>query len=105
MFFLMVCDHAKTADIATRRDAARADHRDWVTSGGGGLVKVLTGSAIWNADGEGIGNFGILQAETEEKARAFAEGDPFYISGIVTGYTMTRLADGFRAERIDPLTR
>ena len=68
------------------------------------VAKVLTGSAIWSDAGEGVGNFGILESATEADARAFAEGDPFYKEGIVRDYTLTRLADGFRAERIQPLT-
>ena len=105
MFFLMVCHHGTDAFTASKREAERPNHRAWVASGGDGCAKVLTGSAILDAEGNAAGNFGILQAETEADARAFAEGDPFFTSGIVTGYTLTRLADTFRAERIDPLTR
>jgi hypothetical protein len=105
MFFLMVCDHAKGPEVAALRDALRPKHRDWVASGGDGVARVLTGSATWNDAGESIGNFGVLEAATESDARAFAEGDPFHTGGVVTGYTLTRLADTFRAERIDPLTR
>lgn len=104
MYFLMVCNHHGDADIDARRDAARPMHRDWVGTGGNGVAKVLTGSAIWNDAGEGVGNFGIIEAATEADARAFAEGDPFFKKGIVRDYTLTRLADGFRAERIAPLT-
>ena len=105
MYFLMICDHGEGSDVAAKRDALRPEHRAWVVSGGEGVAKVLTGSAVWNDAGEGIGNFGILEAESAEKARAFAEGDPFYKGGVVKAYTLTRLADGFRAERIDPLTQ
>ena len=104
MYFLMICNHHSGEEIAARRDAARPSHREWVGSGGNGVAKVLTGSAIWNEAGEGVGNFGILEAAREADARAFAEGDPFYKEGIVSDYTLTRLADGFRAERIQPLT-
>ncbi|MHA7874765.1 YciI family protein [Roseivivax sp.] len=104
MYFLMVCTHAEGADVPARRDALRPEHRAWVASGGEGRAKVLTGSALWDEAGAGIGNFGILEAARPEDARAFAEGDPFFTGGLVTGYTLTRLADGFRAERIEPLT-
>jgi uncharacterized protein YciI len=104
MYFLMVCNHHEGGDIAARRDAVRPRHREWVGSGGNGVAKVLTGSAIWNDAGEGVGNFGILEAASEADARAFAEGDPFFTQGIVREYQLTRLADGFRAERIQPLT-
>jgi uncharacterized protein YciI len=103
MYFLMICQHH--ADIADLRDSLRPQHRDWVASGGGGLAVVLTGSALWDDSGAGIGNFGILQADSEDKAWAFAKGDPFALGGVVRDITLTRLADTFRAERIDPLTR
>lgn len=103
MFFLMTCTHHD--NVGAARDALRPEHRTWVQSGGNGVAKVLTGSALWDGDGTGIGNFGILEAQSEASARAFAEGDPFYRNGIVSGYSLTRLADGFRAERIDPLTQ
>ena len=104
MFFLMICHHHDGPEIAALRDRLRPAHRDWVVSGGDGLAVVLTGAALWDGTGEGIGNFGILQAETEASARAFADGDPFATGGVVREITLTRLADTFRAERITPLT-
>lgn len=104
MFFLMVCHHHDGPEIAALRDSLRAAHRDWVASGGDGLAVVLTGSALLDDTGKGIGNFGILQAESEARARAFAGGDPFATGGVVREITLTRLADSFRAERIAPLT-
>lgn len=105
MFFLMICHHHDGPETATLRDRLRPAHRDWVATGGDGLAVVLTGSALWDETGAGIGNFGILQAETETQARAFAEGDPFAKGGVVRKITLTRMADGFRAERLDPLTK
>lgn len=105
MFFLMICHHHRGEGIAALRDSLRPAHRDWVATGGGGLAQVLTGSALWDEAGEGIGNFGILAATDEGAARAFAEGDPFAKGGVVASFTLTRLADGFQAGRIDPLTR
>lgn len=104
MFFLMICTHNDGAEVGTLRDELRPQHRDWVASGGNGLAVVLTGSAMWNDAGQGIGNFGILQADTEEDARAFAHGDPFAKGGVVRDITLTRLADTFRADRISPLS-
>ena len=104
MYFLMVCHHHDGAEIAARRDALRPQHRDWVASGGNGLAVVLTGAALWDDAGQGIGNFGVLQAPDADSARAFAEGDPFAKGGVVRDITLTRLADTFRAERINPLT-
>lgn len=105
MYFLMICHHHEHAEIDALRDRLRADHRAWVQSGGDGHARVLTGSAIWDETGAGIGNFGILEADSEQRARKFAEGDPFAKGGVVASFTLTRLADGFRAERIDPLTK
>ncbi|MDD7972057.1 YciI family protein [Roseinatronobacter alkalisoli] len=104
MFFLMICKHHDRPETAALRDELRPQHRDWVASGGGGLAVVLTGSAIWDDAGQGTGNFGILQADNEARARAFAEGDPFFSGGVVQSITLTRLADTFRADRITPLT-
>ena len=98
MYFLMVCDHHPGMDTA--RDALRPDHRAWVASGGGGLARVLVGSALWDDTGAGIGNFGILEAENESKAKAFGEGDPFAQGGVVARITLTRLADTVQADRI-----
>lgn len=103
MYFLMRCIHR--ADMAERRDMHRAEHRAWVQSGGEGRAAVLIGSALVGPDGEGIGNFGILQAASEADARAFAEGDPFNRAGIVETIELTRLPDGFQAHRIsEPMT-
>lgn len=94
----MVCDHHPGA--AAARDALRPAHRAWVASGGGGLARVLVGSALWDGAGAGIGNFGILESESEARARAFAAGDPFARGGVVARITLTRLADSFQADRI-----
>ncbi|MGP9791699.1 YciI family protein [Roseinatronobacter sp. NSM] len=104
MFFLMICEHHNGPAAAAMRDTLRPKHREWVASGGKGLAVVLTGSALWDDAGQGIGNFGILQADSEENARAFAEGDPFFSGGVVQNVTLTRLADTFRADRIMPLS-
>jgi len=104
MYFLMICPHRTGAEIETLRDKLRPQHREWVMSGGNGLARVLTGSALWNAAGDGIGNFGILEAVDEAAARAFAEGDPFAKGGVVKRVELTRLADTFQASRIQALT-
>jgi uncharacterized protein YciI len=103
MFFLMICHHH--AGVDALRDDLRPRHRDWVATGGNGLARVLTGAALWDDAGAGIGNFGILEAATAAQARAFAEGDPFATGGLIREITLTRLADTFQAARIDPLTR
>lgn len=97
-FFLMRCLHHP--GMAAARDQARPRHRDWVGSGGGGLVSVLIGSALLDEAGQGIGNFGILEAQNADDARAFAEGDPFNRDGIVAAIEITPLPDGFQAGRI-----
>ncbi len=105
MYFLMICRHHTGADIAVLRDQLRPQHRAWVASGGNGLARVLTGSALWDAKAEGIGNFGIIEAADETVARAFGEGDPFFARGVVERVELTRLADTFQAGRIQPLTQ
>lgn len=102
MFFLMVCHHHPDQDAA--RERLRPAHRAWVASGGEGLAKVLVGSALWDDAGQSTGNFGLLEAETEDRARAFAEGDPFAQSGVVADFEITRLADSFQADRIRAMT-
>lgn len=100
MFVLMRCLHKPGADA--ERDALRPTHRDWNKSGGEGLVSVITGSALRAPDGTAIGHWGILEAESLDKARAYIDGDPFTRSGIVTDIELTRMADGFAADRINP---
>lgn len=85
---------------AAERDAHRPEHRKWVGSGGDGMVAVLVGSALTDANGESIGNFGILEAPSAADARAFAEGDPFNGAGIVAQIDITPLPDTFQAHRI-----
>ena len=100
MFFLMRCTHRPDADAA--RDALRPSHRDWNRSGGGGLVSVLTGSALWAEDGTALGHWGILEAASLQDARAYIDGDPFVTGGVVAEIELTRMADGFAADRINP---
>ena len=103
MFFLMRCLHHQDMDAV--REVHRAAHRAWVQSGGEGRALVLIGSALLGADGAPIGNFGILQADSPERARAFAEGDPFNRAGIVATIELTPLPETFQAHRIgEPMT-
>ncbi len=60
MYFLMVCTHHGGSDIADLRDRLRPEHRDWVATGGGGLACVLTGSALWSAEGRVSGTSASL---------------------------------------------
>lgn len=103
MFFLMQCTHHP--DMDSRRDILRPEHRAWVASGGDGLARVLVGSATQMDNGVTLGNFGILEADSQAKAMAFAEGDPFTRGGVVSDIRLTRLADGFQAQRIEPMTQ
>ena len=102
MYVLMICHHAPDMDVL--RDQLRPQHRAWVAAGGHGLARVLTGSALWDDTGAGIGNFGILEVADMALAREFAMGDPFYQGGLVVRLEFTRLADTFQAARIQPLT-
>lgn len=104
MYFMMICHHKP--GVASLRDELRPAHRAHVASGGDGLARVLVGSALREDSAEtGIGNFGILEAESIEKARAFAERDPFNAQGVVETIEIIRLADNFQAHRIDPMTK
>lgn len=105
MYFLMICPHHDGPDIAALRDRLRPAHRAWVASGGNGVARVLTGSALWDDAGDGIGNFGIIEAADEAAARTFATGDPFATGGVVRQVQLTRMADTFQAARIQPLTQ
>ncbi len=61
------------------REQHRDAHREHVATGGGGLARVLIGSALAEDDGETpIGNFGVLEAPTREAAQAFADNDPMH---------------------------
>jgi uncharacterized protein YciI len=101
MFFLMECRHHAEKD--SERDRLRAAHRDWVRSGGG-IASVLIGSAIWTEHGRPTGHFGIIEAESHRDAKAFADGDPYSVNGIVAETRLTRLADTFQERRIDRMT-
>ena len=103
-YWLMLCRHRN--GVAALRDEHREAHRAHVASGGGGLAKVLTGSALTLDDAEtATGNFGVLEAPTREAALAFARSDPYARAGIVESIEIIALASRFQAQRIDPLTR
>jgi uncharacterized protein YciI len=103
MYWLMTCRHApqRTALREMHRDA----HRHHVATGGGGLARVLIGSALTADDGETpIGHFGVLEAGSREAALAFAESDPYAKAGLVETIEIVALASRFQAQRIDPMT-
>ncbi|MHB2169844.1 YciI family protein [Alsobacter sp. R-9] len=103
-YWLMICRHRPGMDAV--RDAHREAHRAHVASGGGGIAKVLTGSALTQDDAEtALGNFGVLEAPDRASALAFAEGDPYARAGLVESIEIIALASRFQAQRIDPLTR
>ena len=95
MYWLMVCRHRPSAEIL--REQHRDAHRQHVATGGGGLARVLIGSALTADDGETpIGNFGVLEAPTRQAAQAFAESDPFARAGLVESIEIVALASAFR---------
>lgn len=104
MYWLMICRHKP--GLNDLREQHRDAHRQHVATGGGGLAKVLIGSALTEDDAETpLGNFGILEAPSREAAQAFAENDPFARAGLVESIEITALASRFQAQRIDPMTR
>jgi uncharacterized protein len=104
MYWLMTCRHKP--DAAALREAHRDAHRHHVATGGGGIARVLIGSALTADDGETpIGNFGVLEAATREAAQAFAENDPYARAGLVDSIEIVALASRFQAHRIDPMTQ
>ncbi len=102
MYWLMVCPHHPGKDVD--RSANRDAHRAHVASGGG-LVRVLIGSALTGDDGASpLGNFGVIEADSRDDVIAFAKGDPYFRAGIVADVEVTALANTFQAHRIDPMT-
>lgn len=103
MYWLMICRHKP--GMGDLREQHREAHRRHVSTGGGGLARVLIGSALTEDDASTpLGNFGILEAPSREAARAFAENDPFALAGLVESIEITALASRFQAHRIDPMT-
>jgi uncharacterized protein YciI len=103
MYWLMICRHKP--GMTELREEHRDAHRQHVATGGGGLARVLIGSALTEDDAvTPLGTFGILEASTREAARAFAESDPFARAGPVESIEITALASRFQARRIDPMT-
>jgi uncharacterized protein len=104
MVWLMTCLHRQDETAAALRDAHRDAHRAHVASGGG-VARVLVGSALTADDGETpIGNFGVLEAADRKAALAFAENDPYARAGLVTSIEIVALANRFQADRINPMT-
>lgn len=103
-YWLMICRHRP--GVAPLRDQHREAHRAHVATGGGGIAKVLTGSALTEDDAEtAVGNFGVLEAPDRASALAFAQNDPYAKAGLVDSIEIIALASRFQAQRIDPLTR
>ena len=103
MYWLMICRHKPS--MAELREQHRDAHRQHVATGGGGIARVLTGSALTEDDAESpLGNFGILEAATREAAWAFADNDPFARAGLVESIEIIALASRLQAHRIDPMT-
>jgi uncharacterized protein len=103
-YWLMTCRHR--ADVQDAREKHREAHRRHVATGGGGVARVLIGSALTADDGETpVGNFGVLEAPSREAAQRFAETDPYALAGIVDSIEIVALASRFQAHRIDPMTR
>jgi uncharacterized protein YciI len=103
MYWLMTCRHRPDGDGL--REQHREAHRRHVATGGGGLARVLIGSALTADDGETpVGNFGVLEAQTREAAQAFAENDPYARAGLVESIEIVALASRFQAHRIDSMT-
>jgi hypothetical protein len=99
MYWLMTCRHRE--NVSELRDQHRDAHRHHVATGGGGLAKVLIGSALTEDGGRRqIGNFGILEAPSREAALGFAANDPFTLVGIVESTEIVALAPTFQAQRI-----
>jgi uncharacterized protein YciI len=104
MYWLMICRHKP--GMTELREQHRDAHRLHVAAGGGGLARVLVGSALTEDDAETpLGNFGILEAPSREAAPAVAANDPFARAGLVESIEITALASRFQAHRIDPMTR
>ncbi len=100
----MICRHKP--GMLELRAQHRDAHRQHIATGGGGLARVLIGSALTEDDAETpLGNFGILEAPTREAAQAFAETDPFARAGLIESIEITALASRFQAHRIDPMTQ
>lgn len=100
----MTCRHRVDGDAAALRAAHREAHRAHLASGGG-VGRVLVGSAPTADDGEtAIGNLGVLEAPSREAAHAFARNDPYARAGLVASIDVTALANRFPAGRIDPMT-
>jgi len=104
MYWLMICRHRPNRNDL--REQHRDAHRQHVATGGGGIAKVLIGSALTEDDAETpIGNFGVLEAPSREAAQAFAENDPYARAGLVESIEIIALASRFQAHRINPMTR
>ncbi|WP_342360808.1 YciI family protein [Terrarubrum flagellatum] len=102
-YWLMVCRHKP--DVEDLREKTREAHRAHVASGGGGVARVLIGSALTEDDAAtALGNFGVLEADSREAAIRFAETDPYALAGIVADVTITALPARFPAGRIDPMS-
>lgn len=101
-YWLMICRHRPGMDAL--REQTREAHRAHVASGGGGIARVLIGSALTQDDGTaGLGNFGVLEADSRENAQRFAESDPYALAGLVEAIEITALPARFPASRIDPM--
>lgn len=100
-YFLVINQHRP--DTQDQRAEIRGPHVAWITSGGEGLVSVLTGAPTKAVDaGEegGEGNFFVLEAPSLADAEGFAQGDPFRRAGLVGSSQILALQAPFDPETI-----
>ncbi len=97
-YFLVINQHRP--DTQDQRAEIRGLHVAWITSGGEGLVSVLTGAPTKAVDAGEEGNFFVLEAPSLVDAEGFAQGDPFRRAGLVGSSQILALQAPFDPEAI-----
>jgi len=77
LFAVTALDHPPHA--MDRRDAARADHRQYVVANDGPIAFV---GVMTDAGGNQCGSFYIFDAEDETQVRDWLDKEPFVVAGV-----------------------
>ncbi|WAJ27499.1 YciI-like protein [Antarcticirhabdus aurantiaca] len=85
MLFALLCDD-KPGALALRKDT-RAAHLDYLASLGEGLA--FAGPFL-NEAGDPVGSMVVVEAESEEAARAIAANDPYAKAGLFAAVSVRR---------------
>ncbi len=93
----LIISRDKPDMLAVRRDSRDA-HLAHVKTGGNGLLRVLVGSPLGRETMNGT--WMVVEADNEDKVRAFNAGDPYDVAGLFESREILPIHDVFDPSRV-----